>query len=212
MAERYTIVGRTSSHFTRAARIFAFEHGVAHDFELVVDLTSLSTSDYGENPALRLPVLKESERAWFGALNVCRALSRASSERLRIVWPEQLSTPLLSNAQELTLQAMASEVELIMSGNAAASSTPFSNKRRVSLENSVRWLEQHVDAVLTALPAERDLSYLETTLFCLIEHLDFRQVLSTQPFERLSAFRASFAERASARSTPFMFDASRPAS
>ncbi len=208
MAEQYTIVGRSSSHLTRVARIFAHELGVAHGFEIVHDLGSLSPGDYGENPALRVPVLKDSARAWFGALNICRALARASSERLRIVWPEQLTTPLLANAQELTLQAMASEVELIMSGEATAT-TRFSNKRRVSLESSVRWLDEHVDAMLASLP-ERDLSYLETTLFCLTEHLDFRQVLPTQPFSRLTAFRALFAERAAARATPFRFDAAQP--
>jgi glutathione S-transferase len=209
MEERYTLVGRSSSHFTRVARVFARELGVAHGFEIVHDLGSLSAHDYAANPTLRVPILKEADRAWFGALNICRVLARASRAPLRIVWPEQLETPLLANAQELTVQAMASEVELIMSGDATAPSTPFANKRRVSLESTLRWLNEHVDAVLAALP-ERDLSYLEATLFCLTEHLAFRQVLSTAPFERLNAFCASFAERPSARATPFMFDASRP--
>jgi glutathione S-transferase len=211
MEERYTLVGRSSSHFTRVVRLFALELGVTHGFEIVHDLGSLSARDYAANPSLRVPILKDSERVWFGALNICRELARASTAQVRIVWPEQLETPLLANAQELTVQAMASEVEVIMSGDATAPNTPFANKRRASLESSVRWLNEHVDAVLAALP-ERDLSYLEATLFCLTEHLAFRQVLSTEPFERLSAFCAGFAERASARATPFLFDASRPPS
>jgi glutathione S-transferase len=209
MAERSTIVGRSSSHFSRVVRIFAHELRVEHHFEVAHDLGSMTASDYADNPALRLPILKASGQVWFGALNICRELARASSERLRIVWPEQLTVPLLANAQELTVQAMASAVELIMSGDSTTPATRFSNKRRASLQNCVRWLDERVDPVLAALP-ERDLSYLEVTLFCLTEHLDFRQVLSTRPFERLTAFAARFAERASARATPFVFDTVQP--
>jgi hypothetical protein len=121
------------------------------------------------------------------------------------VWPEQLATPLLANAQELTLQAMGTAVDLIMSQDAAAADSRFVIKRRASLENSVSWLDAHVDTVVSQLP-ERDLSYLEVTLFCLTRHLAFREVLPPAPFTRLGAFCESFEERASARSTPFVFD------
>lgn len=202
MNEQNVIVGRSSSHFTRVVRIFAHELGVEHDFEIVHDLSSRSARDYAENPALRLPILRRSGQVWFGALNICRELSRASTSRLRIVWPEELERPLLANAQELTVQAMSSEVELIMSGDAKSS---VLDKRRASLENSLLWLDEQIEAVIAALPS-RDLSYLEATLFCLTEHLSFRQVLSTQPFGRLTAFCSSFSKRPSARATPFRFD------
>ena len=66
-------------------------------------------------PALKLPVLQTSGGSWFGALTICRALSRLSTRELHIVLPEVLHPPLLANAQELVLQAMATEVNLIMS-------------------------------------------------------------------------------------------------
>jgi hypothetical protein len=122
------------------------------------------------------------------------------------VWPEQLVTPLLSNAQELVLQAMATEVELILAGP-ETQATPHLVKRRASLEVSVGWLNEHVDEVVAALP-ERELSFLETTLFCLTEHLPFRDVLATAPFRRLEAFARDFAQRPAARATPFAFDVS----
>src|SRR6478609_9692135 len=196
MVTNRTIVGRSSSHFTRTVRIFALELGVAHSFQVARNLSSLSSADFGENPALRLPILKESGQVRFGALNICRELARASSRSLHIVWPEQLTTPLLANAQELTVQAMASAVDLIMSRGSADETSSFVAKRRASLESSVRWLDAHIDAALATLPA-RDLSYLETTLFCLTEHLGFREVLSTEPFARLNEFRSTFAERES---------------
>lgn len=205
MPARYTIVGRSSSHFTRVVRLFAHELSLSHDYRIVHDLRSLEPGEYAQNPALRLPILQAGSQTWFGALPICRELARASGNGLRIIWPEQLEAPLLSNAQELTVQAMASAVELIMSGDASAEGSSFANKRRASLENSVRWLDEHVDAALSALP-ERELSYLEATLFCLTEHLAFRQVLPTEPFGRLKAFCASFGARESARATPFVFD------
>ncbi|HYP86756.1 MAG TPA: glutathione S-transferase N-terminal domain-containing protein, partial [Polyangiaceae bacterium] len=160
MVTNRTIVGRSSSHFTRTVRIFALELGVAHSFQVARNLSSLAAADFGDNPALRLPILKDESGVWFGALNICRQLARASSAPGRIVWPEQLTTPLLANAQELTVQAMASAVDLIMSRDSVAPTSSFVAKRRASLESSVSWLDQHVDAVLAALP-ERDSSYLE---------------------------------------------------
>ena len=82
----------------------------------------------------------------------------------------------------------------------------YLQKLRVALENSVEWLEAHVDEALSSLPAERDVSALEVTLFCLVTHLDFREILSMAPYARLSAFAARFAERSSAQQTPYRFD------
>lgn len=209
MPPRFSIVGRSSSHFTRVLRLFAHELAQPHDFEIVHDLRSLELADYAQNPALRLPILKADDEVWFGALSGCRRLARAASQPRRIVWPEQLQTPLVSNAQELTTQAMATEVELIMSQDAAAPSR-YLEKRRASLEHSLSWLDARLDAALAELP-ERDVSYLEVSLFCLIEHLEFREVVSVAALGRLKSFCDEFAERASARATPFVFDRPRTA-
>src|SRR5262245_43668927 len=76
------LFGRSSSHFTRVTRIVAAELGVSYQFRVVPNLLSLDASDYGGNPALRLPVLHTEQGAWFGALNICRALERlAAHER-----------------------------------------------------------------------------------------------------------------------------------
>lgn len=203
-SEAVVLVGRSSSHFTRVARIFAAELGVRYELRVVGDLLATSADGFGDNPALRLPVLKTSAGHWFGSLAICRELARLAPRPLRLIWPEQLVTPLLSNAQELVLQAMSSEIELIMSGKAAAP-TPHLTKRRASLEGSVRWLDEHVDEAVAALP-ERDLSFLEVTLFCLTEHLGFREVLATEPFQRLREFAHRFATRPSAQATRFVFD------
>lgn len=201
------IVGRSSSHFTRVTRIFAAELRVDYDFEIVRDLMSHDAEDYGGNPALKLPTLRISREVWFGALNICRELSRRSSRRAKIAWPEDLASALLANAQELTVQAMATEVGLILSrapnggGNEA-----HREKMLLSLRNTLSWLDREVATVLGALPPERDLSFLEVTLYSLVTHLEFREVLPTANYSALSEFTRRFASRTSARETVYRFD------
>lgn len=198
--------GRSSSSFTRIARIYAAELGVPHAFRIVPDLMSLDPADYGGNPALRLPVLQTVEGTWFGSSNVCRALARHAPSERRLVWPEELDRPLLANAQELTLVALSTEVSLIMAQLAGAQPTANVDKLRRSLENVLAWLDANIDAILAALPPERQLSFLEVSAFCLVTHLAFRSVLPIAPYPELVAFSERFAQRASAQQTPYRFD------
>lgn len=197
-----TLVGRSSSHFTRTVRIFAHELRTPYALQVAKDLRALAQQAYGGHPALRLPTLLAPSGQWFGSLPICRELERVAASPLRLVWPEHLPSALLSNAQELTLQAMATGVELIMND---APESALAGKRRESLAGTLRWLDENVDRALAALP-ERDLSYLEVTLYCLVTHLDFRRVLDSAPFTRLHAFAAHFGARPSAQETPFRFD------
>ncbi|MBJ6764481.1 glutathione S-transferase domain-containing protein [Myxococcaceae bacterium JPH2] len=202
-----TLMGRSSSHFTRIVRIFAAETRTAHTLHVVRDLMSSDVNDYGGNPALRIPTLKTSHGTWFGALNICRELCRRASTPPRVVWPEDLSEPVLANAQELVLQAMSTEVSLVMAkaGGATEGGT-HPAKQRQSLLNMMAWLEEHTPAALAALPPERDLSFLEVSLYCLVMHLEFRSVLSTAPYAALTAFCQRFGTRASITETTFRFD------
>jgi glutathione S-transferase len=201
------IIGRSSSHFTRITRIFAAELRVDYAFRVVRDLMSPDPAEYGGNPALKIPILQTPRGTWFGALNICRELWRRSSPRPRVVWPEDLEEPVLANAQELVLQSMATEVNLIMDKAASITDSSAHNaKMRKSLLNMMSWLEEHAKPALAALPPDRDLSFLEVSLFCLVTHLEFREVLPTAPYAELSRFRQHFATRASASETPFRFD------
>jgi glutathione S-transferase len=202
-----TLVGRSSSHFTRVTRVMAAELGVAHEFQVVKDLRSLEASDYADNPALRLPILKSPRGTWFGALCICRELARHAPEGRRVVWPEELTQALTSNVQELTLQAMASEVTLIMAELAGTPATDAQViKLGLGLRNMLGFLDQNVDAALARLPRERDTSFLEVTLFCLLRHLEFRKLLDTSGWHALGAFAERFELRASAQATPYRFD------
>ncbi len=54
-----TLVGRSSSHFSRTARMFALELGAPHTFRPVLDLTSLDRAAYADKlGSERLATLK----------------------------------------------------------------------------------------------------------------------------------------------------------
>jgi glutathione S-transferase len=203
-----TIIGRSSSTFTRVVRIFAAELGVSTQLEIVCDLGSLEIANYGDNPALKVPSMRTANATWFGALNICRELFRISQRDLHIVWPESLDQPLLANMQELVLHAMATEVALIMSNlPGEPTDTRHRAKMAISLRNTLAWLDAHTPQALGALSEERDLSYLEVCLFCLVTHLEFRQVLPTAPYPALVSFCQRFGTRPSCAQTAFLFDA-----
>jgi glutathione S-transferase len=201
------LFGRSSSHFTRIVRIFAAELELSVEFAPIRELMSTQPADYGGNPALKMPTLESPDGTWFGSLGICRELARHSELNLDIVWPDQLDAALACNAHEMVLQAMASEVALVMGkATGVAADNAYQAKLGASLLGAMQWLEENAGAAIALLPPERDLSYLEVSLFCLFEHLSFREVLDTAPYPRLRVFAERFGQRSSARATPFRFD------
>lgn len=201
------IIGRSSSHFTRLVRVFAKELDVACEFAPVYDLSSLDTRDYAENPALKLPVLRTGEVTVFGAENICRALADSATVRHRIIWPEEMHDVQVRNAQELVWHAMQAQVQLGFGTQIAGlpADSIYFVKAAAGMRNVLEWLDERVCAVIDTLPP-RDISMLEVSLFCLVEHLAFRMTISLVPYGRLTAFAHAFGERPSAQQTPYLFD------
>ncbi|MFV8753496.1 glutathione S-transferase family protein [Nannocystaceae bacterium ST9] len=202
------IVGRSSSHFTRVTRIFAHELGVPIELVPIHDMTGVEPAVYADNPALKLPVLRRAGSPVFGTENICRALADMSDRRLRITWPEQLPADLSRNAQELVWHGMAAQVQIIFGVQVAK--LPADNlyfaKGREGFVGALRWLDDHLESALAALPSTRDLSLFETTLFCLVDHVAVRGTLPLEPCPSLVRFAERFAERACARHTAYRFD------
>lgn len=200
------LIGRSSSHFTRIVRMFAASCQVDYRFQAVLDLRSVSARDYGGNPAHRVPVLVTQEGSYFGSLNCCRVVQRLSTAKLQVIWPEALLSPLQAGAQELITQGMVDEVTLIMGGYVYGADCPSSlQKSMTSLQEILAWLESRIDELLNSLPS-RDLSFLETSLFCFIEHLAFRNVMPLGHYVRLTSFAASYSQRIVCRTTEYRFD------
>jgi glutathione S-transferase len=200
------LIGRSSSHYTRVARIFALELGVPHAFEPVLDLTSPDAATYAGNPALKIPVLVDDAGPLFGTENICRELLRRSQTRARVVLRGDVANRLVANAEEITLHLMSTEVSLIMA-KLAGDGREAPPKLRRSLENGLDYLNENLDRVLDALPEGRALSFLEVALFCVVTHLPFRQISDVVGHERLRALCDRFGERESAQRTEYRFDA-----
>jgi glutathione S-transferase len=202
---KLVLVGRSSSHFTRVARIFAHELGVEHEFSPVYDITALDTETFADNPTLRVPSLRAENGTWFGSLGISRELARRAAPSA-IVWPEDLTDAAATNAQEIVLETMAAEVTIVTARLAKlAPEHPFLAKPKARIEASVAWLERELPGVLSRLP-ERSLSFLEVTSFCLATHLPFREVRSIDDCPNLLEFARAFGARPSARATEYRFD------
>lgn len=180
-------------------------------FELVPipDMTALDPHAYGDNPALKLPILRLGGTSLFGAQNICRAIAEHATDdpAPRIVWPEELVDPISRNAQELVWHAMSAQVQLVMGTVLARlpADNVFFMKARAGLEGSLQWLETHLSEALAALP-ERDFSLFEIATLCLVEHLAFRPTVPMDAYTHLRAFAARFAADPAAQRTAYRFD------
>jgi len=205
----WNLHGRSSSPYTRVARVFAHELGVPLELVPIPDMTAMDEAAYGGNPALKLPTLHGDSEVVLGTEHICRRLAREARRPLRIAWPESTTSVVAGNAQELAWHGMTAQVQWVMASKVGG--VPLENiylaKMRAGFEGALRWLEAHLDEALAALPLDCDTSLLEVTLYCLVEHLAFRQTLDTAPYPALRAFAARQGQRASALATPYHFDA-----
>lgn len=203
------IIGRSSSHFTRVTRIVAEELGVAYALIPIHDLTAVDPAVFAGNPALKLPTLRRAGALVFGAENICRALAELAGAQARVTWPEQLRGDVSRNAQELVGHGMAAQVQLVLGTKVGGlpAEHPFFAKVRAGFAGALGWLDAHLDHALAALPADRVVSMFEVTLFCLVDHLDFRATIALDDYPALRRFQRAFAARPSAARTPYRFDA-----
>ncbi len=216
------IVGRSSSHYTRMAQMFALELGVPYQFVPIYDMASTDAQIFAGNPALKMPVLRRvgagggdgggaGNAQLFGTENICRALAELAPAR-RVVWPEELRGDLSRNAQEMVWHAASSQVQLVLGtlvGKLPAEH-PFFTKIRAGFDGAMAWLDRHLALALAALDEaapQRAVSLFEVALFCTIEHLRLRESIPLLPYPALRAFAERYGARASAARTPYQFDA-----
>ncbi|MBT9555946.1 MAG: glutathione S-transferase family protein [Myxococcales bacterium] len=200
-----TLVGRRTSHFTRVVAIVADELGVEVERRSVRDLASQDCASYGGNPALKLPVLLTPTGAVYGTENICRALVRRAGGARKAFFTEDLTDERAQSAQELVWHAMSAQVQWVMGTRVCGlpSDNEYFVKCRLGLEGALKWLEAHLDAVLSTLPAGQGLSLFEVTLFCLIEHLAFRPTVPLEAYPGLTRFAHLYGERPACQRTPY---------
>jgi glutathione S-transferase len=211
MSIRIEIVGRQSSHYTRQVRLLAHELGVEYVLLPIHDLMSEDPAVFAGNPALKLPALRQGDTVVWGSLNACRWLAgQTDGGPARVFWPEQAGSALLMNAHEVQAHAMAAQVEVVF--HEIVSKRPpdaASRKRRASLLQCLAWLDHHLPEIHAELPASR-IAIFELGLFCLLEHLPFRNPIDLSAMPHLTTFASAFGARPSAQATPYRFDSSPP--
>ena len=103
---------------------------------------------------------------------------------------------------------MAAQVQLVIGTMVAK--LPADNlyfvKGRAGFEGALRWLDANLVAALAALPMGRDLSFFEVSLFCLVEHVTFRETLPVDPYPALVAFAREYGQRPSSKATAYRYD------
>lgn len=201
------IIGRSSSHYTRMVRLLAHALGVHCTLRPIHDLMSEDPAIFAGNPALKLPALRVGEAVYWGSANACRQLARTVPDgEARVFWPEQAHGALLANAHEVLAHAMAAQVEVVFH-EVVSQRAPdaASRKRRRSLELCLAWLDARLDAIHAELPQGR-IALFDLGLFCLLEHLPFRNPMDLSGLPRLTAFVAEFGARPEALATPYVFD------
>ncbi|MBL8940579.1 MAG: glutathione S-transferase N-terminal domain-containing protein [Archangium sp.] len=204
------LTGRNGSHFTRVVRVVAHELKLPLELNVVTDLMSLDVKDYGGHPAFKIPTLQVEDALLFGTDNICNRLVELAgrADDPRVVRSRHLTTDLLRSAQELVWHAMSVQVQLIIGVRIAKlpAENAFFVKARLGLHGALAWLDERLDQVLAALPSPRDLSVFEVSLFCLVEHLEFRPMVPLDDFPGLRAFAKQFGERESAQLTAYRAD------
>lgn len=204
------LTGRSGSHFTRVVRIVAHELELPLELNVIADLMSLDVKDYGGHPAFKIPTLHVGDSLLFGTDNICNRLVELAgrAEDPRLVRSGQLTTDLLRSAQELVWHAMSVQVQLVIGVRIAKlpAENAYFVKARLGLQGALKWLDERLDVVLAALPAPRDLSVFEVSLFCLVEHVEFRPMVPLEDVPKLRAFAKQFGERESAQLTPYRVD------
>lgn len=211
MPPRIEIIGRQSSHYTRQVRMLAHELAIEYALQPVHDLMSEDPAVFGGNPALKLPAVRQGDTVVWGSLNACRWLARQTDDgTARVFWPEQAGSARCMNAHEVLAHAMAVQVEVVF--HEIVSKRPpdaASLKRRASLMQCLSWLDRHSHDVREGFPSGK-IAIFDLGLFCLLEHLPFRNPIDLSSMPQLTAFAHAFGARPSAQATPYRFDAPPP--
>jgi glutathione S-transferase len=205
---RLVLAGRSSSHFTRLARIFAIESGCDFEFELLEDLASTNAENYSGNPSLTIPALLVDREPVLGSVNICRRFAELSGQRERYSLPEDfIGSQLLQNAHELVMTGMSAQVTIVFSTLFAniAKENGLVMKSQQRLNGLLAWLNTNWQEILAQIPQEK-LSTIEAGLFCLLEHIDFRRTEGITIGDELRKFVTNFGAKQSAKDTPFKMD------
>ncbi|MBL9017010.1 MAG: glutathione S-transferase family protein [Myxococcales bacterium] len=187
--------GTPLSHFTRKIRILAAELEIP--LELVRERTVMSTSveAYANNPLMRVPTLVDGDVTLIESDHIARYLvaKHDPSDRLgvRSERVEDLNRLAVLNG------VMANEVTPILSkrGGLDITGIVYFDKLLAAIDSGLAWLDARID------PDAPGFDYRDLTLICAWQHLAHYGLRPLDPYRRLAARVARFADRPSVAST-----------
>jgi len=162
------------SHFSRKCRIVLREIGLACEESYVPNLLSADPADFGGNPILRVPVLRDGPHWVIESDQIVRYLLESYDHgRDRFAFFSMSTAQ--RNALSIVSAVMGAEVELILSKRSGlaehAGGIYFSRYREV-IGHGLAWLERNAAAIWP----EVEFSYLDIALLCMWDHLRYNRL------------------------------------
>ena len=188
------------SHFSRKVRIVLRELGLACDESYVPNLLSADPADFGGNPILRVPVLRDGASWVVESDQIVRYLLETydhGSDRFAFF----SMTTAQRNALSILSAVMGADVELILSkrsGLADRASWLYFARYRDVIEHGLAWIEGNAAMIWPAV----EFSYLDIALLCMWDHLRHGKMLNeTVSYPWIDARTLRHAARASVAAT-----------
>jgi len=188
------------SHFSRKVRIVLRELDLVCDESYVPNLLSADPADFGGNPILRVPVLRDGPHWVVESDQIVRYVLEAydrGSDRFAFV---SMNTA-QRNALSIVSAIMGADVELILSkrsGLVEHAGALYFRRYLEVIEHGLAWLEQNGAMIWPDL----DFSYLDIALLCMWDHLRYNRLLDeTIPYPWIDTRTLRYAARASVAAT-----------
>lgn len=188
------------SHYSRKVRIVLRELSLACEESYVPDLLSSDPADFGGNPILRVPVLRDGDGWVIESDQIVRHVLETydpGHDRFRFFSMNAAQR----NALSIVSAVMGAEVELILSrrsGLAAEAGALYFGRYRTVIGQGLAWLETNGVSVWP----EAEFSYLDIALLCMWDHLRYNRLRDeTRAWPWIDARTARHASRPSVAET-----------
>ena len=166
------------SHFSRKVRVVLEEMRLECDFSYAPNLLSEDPADFGGNPILRVPVLKDGTNWVVESDNIVRYLLDTydpGNDRFSFL---HMTVP-QRNALAFITAVMGAEVELTLSrrsGIRPGEGEAYFHRYREVIHNCLQWLETEGRSTWP----DTEFSYLDIALICMWDHLQHGRLVELQ--------------------------------
>jgi len=187
--------GTPLSHFTRKIRLLAAELAIPLDFVRERTVMSTSPESYASNPLMRVPTLVDGDVTLIESDHIARYLVARFDPADRLGVRSEAVEDL--NRLAVLNGVMANEVTPILSkrGGLDIAGIVYFDKLLAAIDSGLRWLDGRID------PDAAAFDYRDVALVCAWQHLAHYGLRPLEPYRRLAARVARFAERPSVAST-----------